>query len=142
MPGISKLYRLIVDAIGTIIDFRVRVRAVSFQGEVFYSPLVTLVDAATIAPDGNSGMNFVFDATTNGVRDFIDPVNMSDGQFFSITLKNTSGGALTTTTFNAASYHGTMTLPATAKQRTYEFYWDATAGLAYQTVQSAADVTI
>lgn len=136
MPGIDKLYRLIVDALGTIIDFQARVRAISF-----YSAPVVLVDGATITPDGADGVAFEFTAATNGVRDFHLPTNMEDGQPFQITLKNTSGGALTNTTF-AAGYHGTMTLPATAKQRTYQFYFDDSSTLAYQTVQTAADVTI
>lgn len=130
------LYRLLNDALGTIIEWQCRIRAISF-----YTAPVTLVDAATITPNGGDGTIFELTAASDAIRAFALPTNMEDGQPFQITLKNTSGGALTQTTF-AAGYHGTMTLPATGKQRTYQFYFDDSSTLAYQTVQTAADVTI
>ncbi len=77
--------------------------------------------------------------TTNGVRAFQLPTGLTDGAIFTITLSNTSGGALTMTTF-AAGYHGTETLPADTTRRSYQFKWDATAGVAYFMFESDADV--
>lgn len=110
-----------------------------FTGINFFGTSVALVDGAAIAVDGSVGSSFVLTAASNAARAFSAPTNMPAGATFDIQLKNTSGGALTVTTFNAA-YHGAPTLPANNMTRVYTFLWDG--AVAYLKSQSPADMAI
>jgi len=85
----------------------------------FVGTWVTLVDGATITPDCAFGNCFNFVAANNNVRAFAVPANIVSGDFIRIFISNTSGGALTNTTFAAGIKQSAITYPATANKREY-----------------------
>lgn len=97
-----------------------------------------LVDGATIAINAGTAGHFTFVAASNAVREFSVPTNGVTGQHITVILSNTSGGALTNTTFAAAIRRGTLTLPATGFQREYTLAFNGTTWAI--TNQSASDI--
>lgn len=89
---------------------------------------VTLTDAATITPALTSGGWFVLTATSNAVRAFAAPTGAAAaGAIVYLQVKNTSGGALTNTTFGASIKSGAaITWPATGTNKIYMLFYDGT----------------
>ena len=85
-----------------------------------------LVDAASIALDATLGNLFILDCTTDAVREFAVPTGGTAGQRIAVRIVNTSGGALTNTTFAALIRSAALTLPATTFQRDYDLEFDGT----------------
>ncbi len=93
----------------------------------FVGTWVTLVDGATITPDCAAGNYFMFTAATNGVRAFQVPTNIIAGDDIRIIISNTSGGALTNTSFAAGiKQPAAITYPATGFKREYRIISDGT----------------
>lgn len=81
-------------------------------------------------------------AATNGVAFAIGaPSSALPGRRLTITIKNTSGGALGAITWNAA-FHlaGAFTAPATGNNRSVTFEYDGTSGAWLEVGRTAADV--
>lgn len=107
---------------------------------------VTPADGANLTIDLSLGNRFycavaagrTVSAPTNPP---VNPAGLLLTQRFTITIKNTTGGAIVTT-FSAA-YHlaGAWVDPAAGKQRSITFEYDVTAGVAYEISRTAADVT-
>ena len=103
---------------------------------------VTLVDGATVAVDLSKGNRFILSTalsrTISNVTNFPNSGYTHQG---SITIKNTSGGAITTTF--SANWHlaGAWVDPGAGKQRTLWFEEDGQTGICYEISRSAADVT-
>jgi len=109
-----------------------------FSAPALIGAVSALTDGATIAINAAVGTLFTFTAATNGTREFSVPTNGVAGSRIYVILSNTSGGALSATTFAAAIRRGTLTLPATGFQRQYEL---AFAGSTWAIVsQSATDI--
>lgn len=86
--------------------------------------VVTYSTSMTI--DASTGNNFSITAT-DGVGFTINaPTNPVTGQKIYITIRNTSGGALGTATWNAAFKMATWTQPANTNSRTIKFIYDGT----------------
>jgi len=83
------------------------------------SASTALVDGAAIAINAALGNVFTFTAASDAARVFGVPTGGILGQRVYLYLTNTSGGALTATTFHASILQGTVTLMATAKSREY-----------------------
>lgn len=98
-----------------------------FQMDIAFQPLTAgaivataLVDAATITPDCSTGGVFQLTCTSNAARAIQVPTNAPSGAEIKIQLLNTSGGALTLTTFAAGiKQPAAVTYPATAFNRIY-----------------------
>ena len=104
----------------------------------FVGTWVTLVDGATPAPDCALGNFFTMLCANNNVRAIAVPANMIAGDEVCIKIVNTSGGALTNTTFAAGIKQPALTYPATANHRCY---WIISDGTTVSLVdQSAADI--
>ena len=88
-----------------------------------------LVDAAAIALATAGNISFFrFVAASNAVRVFGVPTGMSiEGARIMLTIYNTSGGALTNTTFNAGiKQPAAVTYPANGFHREYFLTFDGT----------------
>lgn len=86
-----------------------------------------LTDGATITPVLTDGNRFTFTAANNNVRAFQAPANPVSGDSIKLRIVNTSGGALTNTTFAAAiKQPAAVTYPATGFNRTYTLEYDGT----------------
>ncbi len=93
----------------------------------FVGTWVTLVDGAMITPDCAAGNYFMFTAASNAARAFQLPANMIAGDDIRIIISNTSGGALTLTTFVAGiKQPAAVTMPATGFKREYRIISDGT----------------
>lgn len=98
-----------------------------FTTDIPFQPLTAgavvataLVDAATITPDCSTGGVFQLTCTSNAARSIQVPTNAPSGAEIKIQLLNTSGGALTLTTFAAGiKQPAAVTYPATAFNRIY-----------------------
>lgn len=88
--------------------------------------VVALTDGAAIAIDAALGATFTLAATSNAARVFAVPTNGVAGQRITIRIVNTSGGALTLTTFNASIKQPALTYPASATTKEFEMYFDGT----------------
>ena len=66
------------------------------------------------------------------------PTNMAIGDRLIVTVKNASGGAVGTITWNAVFKKATFTNAANGSNRSIEFFYDGTNWI--QTYQTAADV--
>ena len=110
------------------------------QGAVLSGPVQVLGPAATVTPDATKGAYCQVTFTANTVVAVQIPSGIPAGYLwrFAITIINTSGGALTNTTFVAAYKQATITYPADTKQRAYEFISDGTT--AWELFQTAADI--
>lgn len=110
-----------------------------------FQPLVTPTYGASIAVDLSLGVNFTIAVTDAAAHALANPTNggvpvTAAGTIFSVTEKNTTGGAIATMTFGTAYKLGAAwTPPATTKQRTIWFLWDGTT--AWEVNRTAADVS-
>lgn len=112
----------------------------TFQGRIGGNwQSLALVDAAAIAIDCTTDNFFTLTKAANGAAVIAAPTNLPANSSFRIKITNTSGGAITNTTF-AATYKnpGSFPFAATANNRTYEWWWDGTN--AWFVSQSAIDV--
>lgn len=102
----------------------------------FMSAPVTLTDGATITPvmnvatsataSGGAGY-FVLTAASNAARAFAAPTGAAGaGAYCYLQVKNTSGAALTNTTFGASIKSGSVTWPATGFNRFFVLFYDGT----------------
>ncbi len=98
----------------------------------------TLTDGATVTVDPSLGQTGKLVCANNNVRAFQLPTTAPAGTTFAVIISNTSGGALTNTTFVAGYKAPALTLPATGFQRTYLWLWDGTNAILQ--AQTAADV--
>jgi hypothetical protein len=104
----------------------------------YFGEVATVTYSASMTPDvslgnmqsitANNGTAFTINAPTGAVR----------GCFMTITIKNTSGGALGVITWNAVFKMTAFTSPATGFNRSIEFYYDGTNWI--EKTRSAADV--
>lgn len=86
--------------------------------------MVTLVDGAAVAIDATLGGTFTLTCVNNNARVFGVPTGGIAGQRITVRIINTSGGALTVTTFNASIKQPALTYPATATQKEYHLLFD------------------
>lgn len=97
-----------------------------FQAPAVFTAQATLTDAATITPDTSEAGTFLLTCASNAARAIQPPADLTAGRRIYIIIYNTSGGALTLTTFAAAIKQPAITLPATGTNREYELYCDGT----------------
>lgn len=91
------------------------------------SPIVALTDGATVAVDAALGGTFVLTCASNATRAIQVPTNGVAGQRIVVRIINTSGGALSATTFAAGIRQPALTLPGNATQRDYELAFNGTS---------------
>ncbi len=88
--------------------------------------LVTDSYSASITIDATAGNAHTI-TVTNGTAFTINaPTTPATGQWLEITIRNTSGGAVGTITWNAVFKMATFTTPATGNSRTIGFRYDGT----------------
>lgn len=111
-------------------------------GYVRTVPPVALVYGASIAIDAKLGNRFTVTVTDGNAFAFANPTNPPDttrGQDLSITIRNTSGGALGAGTFGTAyKVSGNVAATATGNNRTIQFTWNGTNWV--EIFRTAADV--
>lgn len=114
------------------------VTANTFTGNLI-QPRLTLTYGTTVAFDASAAHSFSL-TVTDGVAFAISaPTNPATGKMITITIKNTSGGAVGTITWNAVFKMATFTTPATANQRSISFVYDGTNWV--ELYKTAADVS-
>lgn len=116
---------LFIRATGDALLINKTTRRVTFAAGI-QNKFVTLTYGTAVGIDASEGSIYVVTAT-DGVAFAINaPTNPITGARICITIKNTSGGALGTCTFNAVFKmpSNTPTMPANAFQRTFHFYND------------------
>ena len=85
---------------------------------------VAALYAATVIPDASQGGIQII-TPTNGTAFTINaPIHLVLGQRILFTIRNTTGGALGTITWNAAYHLAPWTNPATGNSRSIEFVYD------------------
>jgi hypothetical protein len=103
-----------------------------------YVGLVTPTYASNVAIDAALGKIFVVTANDGTAFTVNAPTHGAIGQEIRITIKNTSGGALGTVTWNSSyKLAGAWTSPATGKNRSITFFYDGTSW--FESGRSAAD---
>lgn len=106
------------------------------------SPVVALAYSASITPDLSAGPWQIITATTGvafAINAPLNPPGVGFSQELTLTIKNTSGGALGAATFNAVYKLGAAwTQPATGFSRSIQFRWDGTNWI--EVGRTAADV--
>lgn len=99
---------------------------------------VVLPYSTSITPDASQGNIFVI-TVTDGVGFAINaPLNSTTGKLAVFVIRNTSGGAVGTITWNAVFKMGTFTTSATANSRSIMFHYDGTNWV--ETLKGVADV--
>jgi hypothetical protein len=102
---------------------------------------VNMTYSTSLTMDVKTGNVFVITATDGVAFTINAPSNATVGQRISIRIKNTSGGALGTVTWNAIFKMTAWTSPATGFSRFIEFtYTNVGANNWIETSRSAADV--
>jgi hypothetical protein len=105
-----------------------------------YRGVVSPTYGATVTIDAALGRIFVVTATNNTNFTISAPTHPTTGQELRVTIKNTSGGALGTLTWNSAFKLGAAwTQPADTKSRSIDYYYNGTNWIEYQ--RTAADVS-
>ena len=105
-----------------------------------YIGIVAPTYGSTVAIDATAGKTFIITASDTNPFTISAPTNPASAQEIRITIKNTSGGALGTATWNAAYKMGaSWTQPADTKNRSITFYYDGNAWV--EVTRSAADVS-
>lgn len=99
---------------------------------------VVLAYSASITPNVATGDIFTITATNNSAFTINAPTNPRQGQMITVTIRNTSGGALGTATWNAVFKLAAWTQPATGFSRSITFYYDGTNWI--ESSRTAADV--
>lgn len=142
-----RLYGLASGSVDTIMRGAVRKNGASLTDgwelnqHAVFQPLNEIYQptySTSITIDASTG--HIFEITANdGVAFAINaPTNPYTGETITVVIRNTSGGALGTITWNAAFKMAAFTSPATGFSRSSTFYYNGTNWI--QTVQSAADV--
>jgi Pectate lyase superfamily protein len=107
---------------------------------VVYGPSVTITYSASMTPNAALGNYHTITATNSTAFTINVPTNPVTGQELNIMIRNTSGGALGTATWNAVFKMGAAWVqPATAKNRSVSFLYDGTNWI--ERWRSAADVS-
>jgi hypothetical protein len=88
--------------------------------------------------DAFTGNEFDITATSGSAVTINAPLNPSDGQRITVTIRNTSGGVLGAITWNAVFKMSTWTSPATGNSRSIDFRYDGTNWV--QISQTGVDV--
>ncbi|MFA6118251.1 MAG: hypothetical protein WC729_29970 [Sphingomonas sp.] len=99
---------------------------IPFQAPALYAAQATLTDAATITPVTSEAGTFLLTCASNAARAIQPPADLTAGRRIYVIVYNTSGGALTLTTFAAAIKQPAITWPATGTNREFELYCDGT----------------
>lgn len=92
----------------------------------FASAVTTPTYGTTVSIDSSLGDIFIITATDGVAFTVANPTNPFTGQQMTITIKNTSGGALGAVTWGSAYKLATWTSPATGFNRSITFYYDGT----------------
>jgi len=87
---------------------------------------VTVAYSASMTFDASTGDLFEFTATDGNAFTINAPTNPTSGQVITLTVRNTSGGALGAATFNAVFKQATWTSPATANSRSITWKYNGT----------------
>ncbi|HEV8420533.1 MAG TPA: hypothetical protein VGR13_04185 [Actinomycetota bacterium] len=98
---------------------------------------VALTDGASVAVDLTTGDTFTLDAA--GSRTIANPTNVATGRQVAIRIKNTTGGAITTTWSANYKLAGAWVDPAASKKRTIRFMAEDD-GTLVELGRSAADI--
>jgi hypothetical protein len=111
-------------------------------GLVFWGQMsvrrVVVAYSASITIDASTGNEFDITANNGTAFTINAPTNQTDGQRITITIRNTSGGALGVITWNAVFKMSAWTSPATANSRSIDFRTDSTNWV--QVGQTGVDV--
>jgi hypothetical protein len=98
----------------------------------------TLTYGTTVATNAASGNYFTLTVTDGVAFTISPPTNATAGQILTYTIKNTSGGAVGTITWDTIFKKAAFTTPATANQRSITFVYDGTNWI--ELYKTAADV--
>jgi hypothetical protein len=96
--------------------------------------------SASITVDASTGDQFDITANNGTAFTINAPTNPADGQCITLTIRNTSGGALGTITWNAIFKMAAWTSPATANNRSITFRYRNDAVDWVEVSRTAADV--
>lgn len=99
---------------------------------------ITVSYSASITFSSFEGSRFVITATNGTAFTINAPTNAATGKRITVTIRNTSGGALGAITWNAVFLKPVFTSPATANSRSIEFQYNGTSWVMIN--QTAADV--
>lgn len=108
-----------------------------FNGPVS-GPLTTLTYGTTVTPNAGAGNLCVVTATNNTAFAVAAPTNPRAGQLLTLTIRNTSGGALGAATFNAVYKMAAWTQPGNGNSRSITFVYNGTNWV--EVSRTAADV--
>lgn len=86
----------------------------------------SVTGASTVAIDASAGDEQYLTVSTGSAFTIGAPTNTTTGQLLTINIRNTSGGALGTITWNAVFKLATWTSPATGNSRSIVFRFDGT----------------
>ena len=121
---------------GTAVTINKTSRKVTYTWSVVEHRRV-YADGATVTFDAELG-NWHTVAMTTGAAFIIEaPINPSDGQRITITIKNTSGGALGAATWNSVFKMASWTNPAIGFERSIDFRFD---GVNWRQIGTTVDV--
>ena len=96
--------------------------------------------AASMTPDLNEGNHFDITATNSTNFTLALPTNYVNNEHFTITIRNTSGGALGTATWTTGYKLGTWTQPATGFARSITFSYNPATTYFEEVSRTTADV--
>lgn len=109
-----------------------------YLGSVIVNGVNTITLTGSITLDASVGNEVTINGTTNTAYTINVPTSPITGQRLTITIKNTSGGALGVATWNAVFKMVAWTNPANATSRSIEFRYDGTNWV--ERMRSAADI--
>jgi hypothetical protein len=98
----------------------------------------TITYSASMTPDVSLGKEMVITATDSVAHTINAPINGRSGQRITITIRNTSGGALGTATWNAVYKMASWTQPGSANSRSITFRYNGTNYV--EIVRTASDI--
>jgi hypothetical protein len=98
----------------------------TYDTALLVSPLVTLTYGTSVAINAALGSQFVVTATNGTGFTIATPTNPASDQLMTLTIRNTSGGALGTITWDTAYKLAAWTSPATANSRSITFRYNGT----------------
>ena len=101
-------------------------KVIKLDGKSFFCPTrFAPTYGASVAIDASLGMQFNITATNGTAFTIANPTNVfGDGQVITITVRNTSGGALGTITWDTQYKLSAWTSPATGFSRSITFQWN------------------
>jgi hypothetical protein len=116
---------LFIRAVGDALQVNKTNRRLTIATAIIHH-ITTVTYSASMTLDAAEGNIFIITATDGNAFTINAPSNPVIGQRISITIKNSSSGALGSATWNAAFKMSTWTNPADTNQRSIEFYYDNT----------------